>query len=248
MGSATAHARGASQCDAFSFGDGSFKCAGQSTGFSFGYGLRFCLNSECLPGAIDGQEVTILLSMGVFTNRRLDPLFVYSDPTIVINAGAQSCTNTLYQFGSSNSNSQVTFYYQVGTGPVQEITITAPPSCTPVEVPDLTGSTQAEAQALLESIGLRLGAVTNASSETVPAGEIISQNPLPGTLLTPLSTVAVTISTGPAAGAAAPTESESDTSEGQANLTVEPKSLDTTEPVDTGSVDQSTATAEPDNG
>ncbi|SOC51724.1 PASTA domain-containing protein [Ornithinimicrobium cerasi] len=188
-----AHARGASQCDAFSFGRGSFKCAGQSTGFNFGYGLRFCLVSSCLPGAIEGQIVTIRLDLGVETNVTLEPVFEYANPQIVVSPGATTCTDIIYQFGSSNSNSQVTFFYQVGSNEPVEITITAPPSCPPVAVPNLVGMTLAEAEGALNAIGLRLGDTTYTGDDP-GTGLVVSQFPAAGTLLDPLSEVDVTVS------------------------------------------------------
>jgi len=48
---------------------------------------------------------------------------------------------------------------------------------TPIDVPDLVGQTQANAQATLEAVGLAVGSVTSQSSETVPAGVVLSQDP-----------------------------------------------------------------------
>jgi serine/threonine-protein kinase len=66
----------------------------------------------------------------------------------------------------------------------------------PVAVPArLTGLSESAAAAVLETLSLRPGAVTHASSMTVLAGDVISSTPNSGTLL-PGQTVALVISTG----------------------------------------------------
>ena len=46
-----------------------------------------------------------------------------------------------------------------------------------VTVPDVTGQSQSDAQAAIIAAELTLGTVSELSSETVPAGSVISQNP-----------------------------------------------------------------------
>jgi hypothetical protein len=65
-------------------------------------------------------------------------------------------------------------------------------------VPNVVGATPATATGTLTAAGLTLGAVTQASSATVAAGAIISQNPAANTNAAPGSAVAVTVSLGPA--------------------------------------------------
>ena len=62
-----------------------------------------------------------------------------------------------------------------------------------VAVPDVTGMTQAEAQAALLQAGLMVGTVTEQAS-IEPAGEVIAQNPPAGTSVAPASPVALTVS------------------------------------------------------
>jgi beta-lactam-binding protein with PASTA domain len=57
--------------------------------------------------------------------------------------------------------------------------------------------TQAAATTALVNAGLTRGTVSNASSTTVPAGSVISQNPGAGTLVAPGSAVALVVSSGP---------------------------------------------------
>lgn len=53
----------------------------------------------------------------------------------------------------------------------------------PIEVPKLAALTSSDAQAVVSSLGLKVGSVTPAASMTVPAGEVISASPAGGTLL-----------------------------------------------------------------
>jgi len=75
-------------------------------------------------------------------------------------------------------------------------------SSTGVLAPNVVGYTVVAATAKLKLSGLVLGTDTTASSATVPAGEIISQSPLPGYSVSNGSAINVVVSTGPAAAAA----------------------------------------------
>ncbi len=65
-----------------------------------------------------------------------------------------------------------------------------------VAVPDLSGMNQEQAEAVLMSAGLVLGMATQNYSSTVPAGQIISQNPAAGISVAYGSAVSVIISLG----------------------------------------------------
>ena len=66
----------------------------------------------------------------------------------------------------------------------------------PVKVPTgLAGMHQADAAAVLQALGLKVGNVTSATSLTVAAGDVISSNPSAGTLL-PGQAVDLTVSSG----------------------------------------------------
>ncbi|HKH76824.1 MAG TPA: Stk1 family PASTA domain-containing Ser/Thr kinase, partial [Rubrobacteraceae bacterium] len=75
------------------------------------------------------------------------------------------------------------------------ITVGAGPDTVPV--PELAGITVGRASAILDDAGLRLGDQTKAASDTVPKGQIVSQQPVAGTEVRPDSEVGVTVSTGP---------------------------------------------------
>lgn len=64
-------------------------------------------------------------------------------------------------------------------------------------VPDITGSTLEAAEIVLGNNGFIMGAVTEGFSETVPQGEIISQDPLVNTSMPKGSAVNVLVSKGP---------------------------------------------------
>ncbi|QIN77180.1 Stk1 family PASTA domain-containing Ser/Thr kinase [Rubrobacter marinus] len=65
------------------------------------------------------------------------------------------------------------------------------------EVPELGGQTPEQAEEILEDAGLELGDEAEAPNESVPAGQIVDQQPSPGTDLRRGSSVDVTVSTGP---------------------------------------------------
>lgn len=66
----------------------------------------------------------------------------------------------------------------------------------PIEVPDLTGTSSDSASAALEVLGLAMSA-TEAYSDEVPQGDIISQDPVAGETLHKSDTVSVVVSLGP---------------------------------------------------
>lgn len=69
-----------------------------------------------------------------------------------------------------------------------------------VTVPDLTGLSEADAEAAIVAAGLTVGTVTTAPSDTVPAGDVISHDPAAGASVAPGSAVDLVVSSGPAAG------------------------------------------------
>src|SRR5262245_47520376 len=69
-------------------------------------------------------------------------------------------------------------------------------SPTTVAVPNVVNSTQAAATTAITTAGLTVGTVTTASSTTVPAGSVISQNPTAGTQVAVGSAVSLVVSSG----------------------------------------------------
>lgn len=65
-------------------------------------------------------------------------------------------------------------------------------------IPDVVGLVQAAAELSIITEGFTVGAVTFANSDTVPAGVVISQNPVGGTTAAPFTLVDIVVSLGPA--------------------------------------------------
>jgi uncharacterized repeat protein (TIGR03803 family) len=85
--------------------------------------------------------------------------------------------------------------------PVSVVVSTGPAAPVMVAVPNIVGDTVAAATTALTGAGLTLGTQMTASSATVPAGDVISQNPPAAASVATGSAVSVVVSTGPAATA-----------------------------------------------
>jgi beta-lactam-binding protein with PASTA domain len=66
----------------------------------------------------------------------------------------------------------------------------------PVAVPNVVGKTEAAAESALTGAGLAVGSVTQQYSNTVPAGQVISQSPAAGAQVAPGSAVDLVVSKG----------------------------------------------------
>src|SRR4029453_13004993 len=75
------------------------------------------------------------------------------------------------------------------------LTIVAAPDAVPI--PNLEGSSVAEAQATLTGLGLEPGDPVEEPSDTVPEGDVTRTDPASGTEVDPGSTVTIFVSTGP---------------------------------------------------
>ncbi|HPO17245.1 MAG TPA: PASTA domain-containing protein [Candidatus Hydrogenedentes bacterium] len=84
-----------------------------------------------------------------------------------------------------------------------------------VSVPDLSGLTEAEAQTALEGVNLTLGTVSQEYSETVPLGQVISQNPVYGLVVLCGTPVDIVISGTGGEGEGAEGEGEGAEGEGE---------------------------------
>jgi len=86
----------------------------------------------------------------------------------------------------------------VDYGSAVELTVSQGPTAPQtVPVPKVTGMTQSQAQSALASAGLAVGTITKSHSQTVPTGQVISQNPASGSQVPRGSQVNLTISLGP---------------------------------------------------
>jgi len=70
------------------------------------------------------------------------------------------------------------------------------PEPTTVTVPDVVGMTQANATTAITTAGLTVGTVTEEYSDTVPSGDVISQNPVANTVVDEGSAVNLVVSKG----------------------------------------------------
>lgn len=66
-----------------------------------------------------------------------------------------------------------------------------------VQVPNLIGHSQREAQFMLERVGFRLGTVTSDSSSEFPQNVVMSQSIQPGGMSTTGSSISIVVSSGP---------------------------------------------------
>jgi hypothetical protein len=86
---------------------------------------------------------------------------------------------------------------EVDEGSVVDLRVsTGAPAPTDVEVPDVTGASQEAASQTLLAAGFVV-VVTEAASDTVPAGVVVVQRPTGGVMAAPGSAVDIVVSTGP---------------------------------------------------
>jgi len=85
----------------------------------------------------------------------------------------------------------------VQPGSAVDLVVSTGPCPVTVPVPDVVGLTQSAAEAAITAAGLYVGQVTEACSDSVPAGSVISQRPVGGTRVTEGTTVDLVVSTGP---------------------------------------------------
>jgi len=89
----------------------------------------------------------------------------------------------------------------IATGVTALFLLGCPPSPpSDVTVPNCVGMTQSAAEATITSARLTLGTVTEQFNDTVPAGQVITQNPVAGASVAEGSSVALVVSKGPEGG------------------------------------------------
>ena len=84
---------------------------------------------------------------------------------------------------------------EVAQGSAVDLVISSGPDN--ATVPDVVGLTQAQATTAITTANLVIGTVTQQSDDSVPAGNVISQSPTAGTVVTEGSAVDLVISSGP---------------------------------------------------
>ncbi|MGA2810464.1 MAG: PASTA domain-containing protein [Candidatus Acidiferrum sp.] len=83
------------------------------------------------------------------------------------------------------------------TSPGSYVNVTLSYNYTLQSVPNIVGDTQAAATSAILAAGYGIGSIGEASSNTAPAGTVILQSPLSGSVLSPTTPVSFSISTGP---------------------------------------------------
>ncbi|WP_342346735.1 PASTA domain-containing protein, partial [uncultured Nitrospira sp.] len=122
-----------------------------------------------------------LAAQSAITNAGLTVGTVTSANSATVPIGNVISQNPVSGGGNVEPGSPVAFVVSLGTA-----------------VPNVVGLAQAAAQTAITNVGLTVGTVTQAGSATVPAGDVISQNPGGGNNVEPGSTVALVVSLGPA--------------------------------------------------
>lgn len=85
---------------------------------------------------------------------------------------------------------------EVGAGSTVDLLVSTGPAI--VTVPAVVGQSQANAEAAIISAGLTVGNISTTNSDTVAAGDVISQSPAGGTDVTEGTSVDLVVSSGPA--------------------------------------------------
>ena len=175
-------------------GDGETDATTTTPTTSFTYDDTGTFNTVVLVTDISGAEATFVL----------EPVIVLSVPILVpvpqlIGQIESSVASALEAVGlnlgevtvdSSNTveaglviSQSPTANSLVGEEASVSIVVSSGSEAELVDVPDLTGLTEAAARTSLEDLSLVLGEVTNEVSDTVPLGQVITQNPLPLSLI-----------------------------------------------------------------
>ena len=158
--------------------------------------------------------VLLLLAAGLFFLGRSQGWWGSSAKTLTIpsdlvNKPAPSAFSELQQMGftkvseRSQTSSQVASGNVIGTQPAAGTAVSSDAPVTllvsagpvPVQVPDVTGKTQAAATAVLQQAGFTVN-VTQQNSDTVAQGLVISTNPPAGTTVGKSSAVQLVVSSG----------------------------------------------------
>lgn len=107
------------------FGAGSCKCPGGSTGIKFGYVLRLCATVGEGCAVTPGTTLTVT---GIVNGSGKDvvPLAPFSYP-IVIPIG--QCSTDLIKFESTSSSQTLVISYTIGSAPQTPLQVPAPPDC-----------------------------------------------------------------------------------------------------------------------
>jgi beta-lactam-binding protein with PASTA domain/subtilisin family serine protease len=147
-----------------------------------------------------GSAVALVVSSGPFVAvPNVVNMTQAAATTAIMNAGLAvgaitNASSTTVPAGSVISENPMAGT-QVAVGSAVALMVSSGPPL--VAVPNVVNMTQAAATTAITNAGLAVGAITNASSTTVPAGSVISENPTAGTQVAIGSAVALVVSSGP---------------------------------------------------
>ena len=144
-----------------------------------------------------GSNVTITVSIGTVVPNVVNALLANATTTIIgagltVGSVTQEFSNTvaINRIISQSPASGTTV--QLGTAVALAVSLGAQPKI----VPNVVGLTQANATTAIQNAGLVVGALTSATSATIPLGSVISSSPVAGTSVPALSAVNLQISLG----------------------------------------------------
>jgi hypothetical protein len=167
---------------------------------TFSAGALASLTSVVPNSGQQGQTLTSVAIVGANTH------FAAGSTTADFGAGITVNSLTVNSATSATANITVQSNAVPGSRTVTLTTGTEGASLTggftvapaQVVVPNVVGLTQAAATTAITGAGLVLGTVTTASSNTVPAGNVISESPVAGTMVNTGSAVNLVVSSGAA--------------------------------------------------
>ena len=153
-------------------------------------------------GKVDSypDTTTIMTSMRMVTVPNVVGMIQADAQSVIMGASLTVGTvtqspRTTVPAGQVISQSPAAGSFLAEWSPVSLLISSGPPMVT---VPDVVGMTQANAQSVITGAKLIVGAITQANSDTVPAGSVINENPAAGASIPEGSSVFLAISLGPA--------------------------------------------------
>ncbi len=148
-----------------------------------------------------GSSVALVVSLGPAPANATVPTLAgmtrAAAEAAIVNAGLVVGTVTEQRHATIPAGSVISQNPAAGTSVARGSSVAMVVSLGPVSVPDIGNTTREAAEAAIAAAGLTLGGVTEAYSDTVPAGWVISQNPAAGAGVAPGSAVALVVSKGP---------------------------------------------------
>jgi RHS repeat-associated protein len=137
----------------------------------------------------------VLLGTGATSATSAPPFLLFGDLSDTANAQAEVKGFSFVQHAGLVIRQTPAAGDAVPEGTSINLTIVKAPAA--VTVPNVVGQTEANAKAALIAATLLVGTITQENSDTVPAGNVISQTPTAGTSVPELTVVNLVVSKGP---------------------------------------------------